>query len=610
LKTKTKLPYSLMSNLGYTLGWNLRESPSTVVWSVIGVITRVAAPFAGILMPKIVIDALTNSYTPIEFIAAVGGFTLLLAVLGFLQAWGGYKMDYEFGTLSSNHNCQAMTEKQTDMDYELLSDPEAKEAEQKAWMILTSQNTPGNKILSNAAKTLVQILGLALYGGVIVSVHWALLPLIALSALIVSLMTRRANKYEESVRAEGNKAYNKLLYSVRRLLDDALAKDLRLFDMTAWIQSNLFKARHELNQINSGTYKRRTQTSAVSASLVLLRDGGAYALLIYLLLNGSLTLGNFVLMFAAVGAFAGWVQGVITEAGELSRSHVQICDFRSYMDLPDKWNRGKGKSLPPLDAAPELTLEDVCYTYPGSDVPALENINLTINKGERLAVVGVNGAGKTTLIKLLSGMLFPTSGVVRLNGTDIREFNRDEYYTMFTAVFQKICVQPTSIAENIAQQKLHEIDKTRLDRCIELSGLTEKLQSLPKGDETLLVRIVEPEAVELSGGEMQKLALARALYKHAPIILLDEPTAALDPIAESEMYGRYAELTQGKTSVYISHRLASTRFCDRIIMLDGQRVSEVGTHDELMKSGGKYAEMFAIQASYYKSGDSDEKEAG
>jgi ABC-type multidrug transport system fused ATPase/permease subunit len=607
-KTKTKLPYSLMSNLGYTLRWNLRESPSTVVWSVVGIIARVAAPFAGILMPKIVIDALTGGYTSAQFIAAVGGFALLLAAFSFLQAWGGYKIDFEFGTLNQTHNCIAMTEKQTDMDYELLSDPEVKKIEQKVWLVLDSQNTPGNKILYNAADTLVQILGLALFGGVIVSVHWALLPLIVLSAVIVSLMTRRANKYEESVRAEGNKAHNKLWHSVRRLLDDALAKDLRLFDMIGWIQANIFKAKQDSERIGGGTYKRRTQTSVVSAILVLLRDGAAYALLIYLLLNDALSLGDFVLMFAAVGAFAGWVQGVITGAGELSRSHAQLCGFREYIDLPDKWNRGKGKPLPPLDEAPELTLENVCYTYPGSDAPALENINLTIRKGERLAVVGVNGAGKTTLIKLLSGMLFPTSGVVRLNGTDIREFNRDEYYTMFTAVFQNISVQPTSIAENIAQQPLDKIDKTRLARCLELSGLTEKIESLPDGGNTLLVRIVEPDAVELSGGETQKLALARALYKHAPIILLDEPTAALDPIAESEMYGRYAELTKGKTSVYISHRLASTRFCDRIIMLDGQSVSEIGNHDELMKRGGKYAEMFAVQASYYKSDKSDKSD--
>jgi ABC-type multidrug transport system fused ATPase/permease subunit len=566
----------------------------------------VTAPFIGILIPKVVIDVLTDGIAPMQFIITVGGFALVLAVLSFLQAWGGYKIDNELGNLTSNHNSQAMTKKKTDMDFEVLSDPEAIKTEQKAYLVINSQNSYGNRILCNMAKTIIQILGLVLYGSVIVSVHWALLPLIALTAIIVSLMTHRANKFEESVRSARDKANTKLWYSVGRLLDDSLAKDLRLFDMTDWIKANIFATRSESEHINNGTNKRRTQTSVVSAVLVLLRDGAAYALLVYLLINDSLTLGDFVLMFAAVGAFAGWVQGVIAEAGELSRSHVQLCDFREYIDLPDKWNRGKGTPLPPLDDAPELKLENVTYTYPGSDTPTLENINLTIHKGERLAVVGVNGAGKTTLIKLISGMLFPTSGIVRLNGIDIREFNRDEYYKMFTAVFQNIIVQPTSIAENIAQKAFDEIDTERLERCIRLSGLTEKMNSLPNGSDTLLVRSVEPDAIELSGGETQRLALARALYKHAPIMLLDEPTAALDPIAESEMYSRYAELTKSKMSVYISHRLASTRFCDRIILLDGHVILEIGSHDELIMSGGKYAEMFAVQASYYKSGNSDE----
>jgi ATP-binding cassette subfamily B protein len=574
-----------------------------------GTLARVAAPFTAILMPKIVIDALTNGYTPVQFVATVGGFALLLAVLSFLQAWGGYKIDQEFGMLSSDRDARIVAWKKTDMDYESLCSPDLQILEQKVQKATSSNHAPAANTLKFLSGLLVQILGLCLYGSVISTVHWALLPLIMLSAVAGILMLRRANAYEEKVRADSGKAWTKANYASSVLANTSLAKDLRLYGMHGWIGAMRKRSKSEADTIDGGTQNRRTQASLVGAVMVLLRDGVAYALLVHLLLTGSLALGDFVLMFAAVGAFAGWVQGVITEAGELSRANIQLCDLRSYLDLPDTWNRGQGKPLPSLDDAPELTLENVSYTYPGSDTPTLENLNLTIHKGERLAVVGVNGAGKTTLIKLLSGMLFPTSGVVRLNGIDIQQFNRDEYYTLFTAVFQHISVQPASIAENIAQQPGGEIDTARLSHCMELAGLAEKINSLPEGADTQLVRSVEPDAVELSGGEMQKLALARALYKHAPIILLDEPTAALDPIAESEMYGRYAELTKGKTSVYISHRLASTRFCDRIIMLDAHKIAEVGTHEELMKRGGKYAEMFAVQASYYKSDYSNEQEA-
>ena len=249
---------------------------------------------------------------------------------------------------------------------------------------------------------------------------------------------------------------------------------------------------------------------------------------------------------------------------------------------------------------PIIQLEHVSYRYPEAEGYALENINLTIRAGERLAVVGVNGAGKSTLVKLICGLIRPTSGVVRLNGTDISEFVRDEYYTIFSAVFQEIYEVSGSIAVNVSQQPQDELNRGRVMRCLETAGLGDKIASLPNGIDALLLRQIDGDAIELSGGERQKLALARALYKDAPVIVLDEPTAALDPIAESQTYERYAELSAGKTSVYISHRLASTRFCDRIIMLGDRTIIEEGTHAELLSRGGKYAEMFSIQASYYK----------
>jgi len=221
-------------------------------------------------------------------------------------------------------------------------------------------------------------------------------------------------------------------------------------------------------------------------------------------------------------------------------------------------------------------------------------------------VVGLNGAGKTTLIKLICGLYRPQAGKVTLAGTDQTAYNRDEYFTMFSPVFQDIYLLTTTIAGNVSQQALEQTDRGKVEHCLKLAGLYDKAASLPKGMDTLLVREVYSEAVELSGGEMQKLALARALYKDAPVIILDEPTAALDPIAESEVYRQYASLTEGKTSVYISHRLASTRFCDRILLIDGHKIAEEGTHDELIQQGGKYAEMFNVQASYYSSGKEGE----
>ena len=212
--------------------------------------------------------------------------------------------------------------------------------------------------------------------------------------------------------------------------------------------------------------------------------------------------------------------------------------------------------------------------------------------------MGQNGAGKTTLVKLICGFYDPTEGAVLLNGTDIREFNRREYYALFSAVFQQFSVLDVTLAENVAQQE--NIDMERVKACVDKAGLTGKVESLTQGYETHIGRLVYEDGVELSGGETQRLMLARALYKGAPMLILDEPTAALDPIAENEIYLKYNEMTKGCTSVYISHRLASTRFCDRIILIADGKISEEGTHDSLMEHGGLYTEMFEVQSKYYR----------
>jgi ATP-binding cassette subfamily B protein len=306
------------------------------------------------------------------------------------------------------------------------------------------------------------------------------------------------------------------------------------------------------------------------------------------------------MVFAAIGSLAGWISGLVSQTSDLLRASSELGDLRVLLDLPDLSNTGPGAPLPPPNRAPELRLEDLGYTYFAADSPTLDHVNLTIKPGERIALVGVNGAGKTTLVKLVAGLYRPTTGWVLLEGRDLSEYNRDEYFSLVTAVFQDIHLLATSIAGNVSQQLPGNTSRDRVAECLRLAGLEDKIKTLPEGMDTLLVRQVHDTAIELSGGELQKLALARALYKDSPLIILDEPTAALDPIAENEMYQQYAKLTQGKTSIYISHRLASTRFCDRILFLDKHRIAEEGTHDELMKKGGRYAEMFSVQASYYQ----------
>lgn len=228
-------------------------------------------------------------------------------------------------------------------------------------------------------------------------------------------------------------------------------------------------------------------------------------------------------------------------------------------------------------------------------------MNLTIHPGEKLAIVGLNGAGKTTLVKLLCGLLDPTEGRVLLNGIDVRLFNRQEYYELFSAVFQEFSILNVTIAENIAQCA-QNIDDARVQACLDQAGLTQAVAQLPQGVKTYVGREVFLDGVLFSGGEIQRLMLARALYKDSPILVLDEPTAALDPLAENDIYLKYNDMTRGKTALFISHRLASTRFCDRIILLSDGGIAEEGTHESLLADGGAYAQLFEVQSRYYREG--------
>ena len=231
----------------------------------------------------------------------------------------------------------------------------------------------------------------------------------------------------------------------------------------------------------------------------------------------------------------------------------------------------------------------------------IRNMSLTLRPSEKIALVGLNGAGKTTFVKLLCGFYDPDEGRVLLNGIDIREFNRQEYYDLFSAVFQEMSMLDLTVAEHVAQTAVN-IDMDKVADCLEKAGLTAKVESLPQGLQTHVGKIAFLEGVEFSGGEMQRLMLARALYKDGPVLVLDEPTAALDPIAENDIYMKYNEMTKGKTSLFISHRLASTRFCDRILFLQDGVISEEGTHEQLLSLGGEYAKLFHVQARYYQEG--------
>ncbi len=427
-----------------------------------------------------------------------------------------------------------------------------------------------------------------------------LLLVILLTTAAGFFVSRRINDWGYRHREEEGEYLQKLYYIQGQAESPALAKDIRIFGLMPWLRSvydSVFRLYEAFTARRERVY---AWSCVVDVLLGIARNGIAYWYLISLTLQNGLSASEFLLYFTAFTGFSAWVTGILQEAAVLHKESIGISVVQEYLNLPEPFRFAEGKPVPKADRY-ELRLEHVSFRYPGAETPIFRDLNLALRPGEKLAVVGLNGAGKTTLVKLLCGFYDPDEGRVLLNGEDIREFDRADYYRLFSAVFQDFSDLDLTVAEAVAQA-VSGIDTGRVKDCLEKAGLAEQARAFPKGLDTHLGKNVYLDGVELSGGQKQRLMLARALYKDGPFLILDEPTAALDPIAEDDIYRKYNEMTAGKSAVFISHRLASTRFCDRILFLQDGVIAEEGTHEELLRKGGGYAQLFDIQARYYQEG--------
>ncbi len=311
---------------------------------------------------------------------------------------------------------------------------------------------------------------------------------------------------------------------------------------------------------------------------------------------------DFILFMGAIASFSAWLNGVVGNITVLKRENTRLNDLRAFFDYTNKLDPENPLPITKLVSPLEIEFKNVGFRYTDDTPKILDGLSFHIKQNEKIALVGVNGAGKTTIVKLLCGFYKATEGEICINGINIDRFKRADLYTVFSAVFQDICILPITAGENISFVKASESDEERLLHCLEIAGIKDEIMKHSKKLNAPMLKNIAPDGIVLSGGQQQKLLLARALYKNAPILILDEPTAALDPIAESEVYEKFHELTENKTALYISHRLASTRFCDRILVLKDGKIIESGSHDELMVQNGEYAYMYEIQSHYYKQG--------
>lgn len=599
MKTKDKPLYGIRQNVCFMvrIAWNTHKS--ILVMCVIMAALSVAVNLTQLFISPEILARIEKGAPLRELLLTIGLFSGTMFLLSTLQEYlreNRQPAEIDLRTEIIN----LMNRKTCETSYPNIKNPQMLKLRQQAYDGTTSNLAPTEHIWETLATILTNTAGLIVYLLLLSSFNGFLLTVIVATSLAGFFLTRNINEWEYRHREEHERytSENHYINSCARSLH--LAKDVRIFGLGSWLRELQDKSIRLYSAFVARREKAILLAGVVDVMLTFLRNGVAYAYLIHQTLEQGLPASSFLLYFSAVGGFTGWIKGILFEFSYLHRESIALSRIQEYLNYPEPF-RFDGGAQPPLADAYELRLDNVTFRYPETDKNILEHVNLTIHPGEKLAIVGLNGAGKTTLVKLLCGFYDPTEGRVLLNGQDVRDFNRRQYYQLFSAVFQEFSVLDTTLAEAVAQSA-ENVDTDRVAQCLEQAGLKETVAAFPKGTETHIGREVFLDGVMLSGGQMQRLMLARALYKNGPILVLDEPTAALDPLAENDIYMKYNEMTKGKTSVFISHRLASTRFCDRILFIADGSIAEEGSHDELLALGGAYASLFEVQSRYYKEG--------
>ncbi|MDE6925175.1 MAG: ABC transporter ATP-binding protein/permease [Acetatifactor sp.] len=425
--------------------------------------------------------------------------------------------------------------------------------------------------------------------------------LVAAFSCAVILIYGKVNRYfqqkNEEIFQNHTDVELKLGYMLNNILRDyKVGKVIRIYDMKDMLLSN-FRKFNTQSSAFFGRWNDVGNQGALHRNIV----NGIYVMFAYLfvavkVLAGAITIGAFTQYAGALTKLAKGFQDLVENSAKLSRTCVYMADFLEFLNTESSHTVGSIPVEKRLDGEYEIEFKDVSFHYPGSEEMVLKHVNCKLTMKNKLALVGKNGAGKTTFIKLLCRLYEPTEGSITLNGIDIRKYKEEEYRELFGVVFQDFKLFAFPVWCNLAAG--YEKDEKKLWDCLERAGAAEFVRELPKGADTILYKSKEG-GVDISGGEAQKLALARALYKDAPFVVLDEPTAALDPISEAQVYAGFHEMVREKTSIYISHRMSSCRFCDDIVVFDQGRIMERGSHEELLERQGQYAEMWSAQAKYY-----------
>lgn len=581
--------------------------------------------YLGNLLPALIVEGLERQEELIHLILVI-----LLTGLGIMVSRMAFyaiaDSNYEKRKFLNYHLTGRFLKKMQEVDYEQIEHSSYQEIYANAWR--SANNAQGfYEGAPFVSDVICAVGGILLYGFILGQKSLLILGLVFVCVGVNLYLLSVARKVHKKYYGKISKYAKGISYISEITMDSASGKDIRIFNMLDYILKKYDENLKQMGQHYGKIHNWYLFRNGSAAFLSFLRDGLAYLFLIRELTGGNISAAEFVFLLGVIASLADYFEYLLRKLMTFNTLDASVGYFRQFLEIETQFPK---ESTIPKEKLEEIKrkgltieLEHVSYTYENAKEPTIQDFSLTIRQGEKLALIGLNGAGKTTLVKLICGLYTPDEGTIRINGIDSKLFTKAEYTSLMSVMFQDAYFLPLTVDENLTgcrmaaeslpdedsaghnlitgnQSENRAIDYEKLDKALKLSGFEERYQSLPKEGKSKLIKKLQSDAVDFSGGEKQKLVFARAIYKDASLVILDEPTAALDPIAEHELYCNFKEAIGDRTAIYISHRLSSTRFCDRILLIEHGAIVEEGTHETLMAKNGRYAELYEMQSKYYK----------
>ncbi|MBU5593044.1 ABC transporter ATP-binding protein/permease [Clostridium sp. MSJ-4] len=559
-------------------------------------IFKAITPFINIIMPKFIIDELLDKKRIEVFIMLVAIIVIANAILNLTNRWLDTLVDIKNMEVLNGFDL-LVGKNIMNMDFEKIEDPEVLNLKDKAIFPLRNQQVLERMIrcIVDSISGFITIIALL---AVISTLNLLIVFIIILIVLLNSFLYKKSQAAQYKFYGSLIPLNRKFAYYSKITSDFSMGKDVRLYNMHPLIMGKIKDYNKESIDGFEKIFKLMGKYNGLNEVNMQIQMIVVYAYMTYKVLKDSIGIGNFTMYISATNKFSNSIS-------DFFKTFIEFRQMCRYLDLYLEFEQIEscrsigGKKIENIDSC-IIEFKNVSFKYPRSANYTLKNVSITISNGEKLSVVGLNGAGKTTFIKLLTRLYEPTEGEILLNGVNIKEYLYEDYMKLLSVVFQDYKLMAFSIKENIALDQHETAKDEEILQVLEKCGLGKAVSKLDKGIYTSIYKSFDKDGIEFSGGQSQKLAMARAIYKNAPIVVLDEPTAALDPISEFEIYSSFNKLIGDKTTIYISHRLSSCKFCHRIAVFDKGEIVQCGTHNELIKkTGSQYEVMYSAQAQYY-----------